>query len=210
MSDNRVFIQENKNFRELILKDQSFLNEHVLVDGVWVYDSLIALGTLRGGVLFVNPQTGATVQVVDYLSGLPDNEVYALMTDRRQGVWVAHEYGFTRIAPNIPFRSFNHFEGLAGNLMCAQSYHGKVFVGTTLGLFQLTEDTPVPKIIPAKEIKSAKGKKGSNKKKNAPIEVEVKKDSIPVTVNFIYKKVAGIEGKVMQLTVVNGKLIASG
>ncbi|MBK7649689.1 MAG: hypothetical protein IPJ20_01600 [Flammeovirgaceae bacterium] len=136
---------------------------------------------------FVNPQTGATVQIVDYLSGLPDNEVYALMTDRRQGVWVAHEYGFTRIAPNIPFRSFNHFTGLAGNLLCAQSYQGKVFVGTTLGLFQLTEDIPVPKVIPAKKTKSVKGKKGSAKKKT-PLVVEEKKDSIPTALNFIYKK----------------------
>lgn len=210
MSDNRIFIHENNDFRELILKDQNFLNEHVLVDGAWVNNTLIALGTLRGGVLFVNPQTGVTVQVVDYLSGLPDNEVYALMTDRRQGVWVAHEYGFTRIAPNIPFRSFNHFTGLAGNLLCAQSYQGKVFVGTTLGLFQLTEDIPAPEITPVKETKTAKGKKGSNKKKKAPIEVEKKKDSIPATVNFIYKKVAGIEGKVIQLANVNGKFIASG
>ena len=77
MSDNRVFLHEENNFRELILKDQSFLNKHVLVDGVWLIDNLIALGTLRGGVLFVNPQTGVTEQIVDYLSGLPDNEVYA-------------------------------------------------------------------------------------------------------------------------------------
>jgi hypothetical protein len=210
MSDNRVFLHEENNFRELVLKDQSFLNKHVLVDGVWVNDNLIALGTLRGGVLFVNPQTGVTEQIVDYLSGLPDNEVYALMTDRRLGVWVAHEYGFTRIAPNIPFRSFDHFEGLAGNLLCAQSFQGKVFVGTTLGLFQLIEDVPAPIIAPIKEAKNAKSKKGATKKKQAPIEVEEKKDSISSTVNFIYKKITGLEGKVMQLAVVNGKFIASG
>lgn len=209
MNDNRVFIHENNNLRELIVKDQTFLNEHILVDGVWVYDNLIALGTLSGGVLFVNSQTGSTVQVVDYLSGLPDNEVYTLMTDRRQGVWVAHEYGFTRIAPNIPFRSFDHFAGLTGNLLCAQSYQGKVFVGTTLGLFQLTEDIPAP-ITPDKETqKTTKGKKGSTKKKD-PIITELKKDSSHSTGNFKYKKVAGIEGKVIQLAVVNGKFIASG
>ena len=140
MDDHRVFVQENNKLSEVVLKDQSFLNKNILMSGVWVSDSLIALGTLRGGVLFANPKTGTTEQIIDYFNGLPDNEVNALMTDRSHGVWVAHEYGFTRIAPNIPFRSFDHFPGLNGNLLCAQSYQGKVFVGTTLGLYQLVEN----------------------------------------------------------------------
>jgi len=207
MDDHRVFVQDNNKVSEIILKDQGFLNKNILVSGVWVSDSLIALGTLRGGVLFANPKTGTTEQIIDYFSGLPDNEVNALMTDRSQGVWVAHEYGFTRIAPSIPFRSFDHFPGLNGNLLCAQSYQGKVFVGTTLGLYQLVENGLVDEeeVIPT-IIKPVKGKK-SKQVLPQPI---VKTDTLLVPGKFSYRKVAGIEGKVTQLAEIKGKLIASG
>ena len=49
--------------------------------------------------------------------------------------------GFTRIAPLHPFRSFNHYPGLEGNLLCAYSTPGDgVYVGTSLGLFKLVKD----------------------------------------------------------------------
>ncbi len=206
MDDHRVFVQDNNKLSEVILKDQNFLTRNILVSGVWVSDSLIALGTLRGGVLFANPKTGTTEQIIDYFSGLPDNEVNALMTDRSQGVWVAHEYGFTRIAPSIPFRSFDHFPGLSGNLLCAQSYQGKVFVGTTLGLYQLIENGLVDEEVIPTIIKPAKGKK-SKQVLPQPI---VKKDTLLVPAKFSYRKVAGIDGKVTQLAEIKGKLVASG
>lgn len=204
--DHHVYTYANNSLREIVIKDQNLLTKYVLVDGTWVNDSLIALGTLRGGVLFINPKTGETEEHVNYQNGLPDNEVYALMTDRRQGVWVAHEYGFTRIAPNIPFRSFDHFPGLAGNLLCAQTFHGTVFVGTTLGLYQLTED--VPEIIPITTIKAPQGKK--SKKSLVVSVVEEKKDSVQKTPEYRFEKVKNIDGKITQLAEVMGKLLASG
>lgn len=207
MDDHRVFISEPTGLRELILKDQSFLNKNVLVTGVFVSDSLVALGTLRGGVLFVNPTTGATEQIMDYFSGLPDNEVYALMTDGSQGVWVAHEYGFTRIAPFIPFQSYAHFPGLNGNLLCAQTYQGHVYVGTTLGLFKLAPEQPKLPPAPVKP-KPTKAQK-KTQKQPAPVEAVIKVDSL-INQPYSYTKIDGITGRVTQLAEVKGKLIASG
>src|SRR5262249_36542945 len=74
-------------------------------------------------------------------TGLPDNEVYALLGDNKESIWVAHDYGFTRIAPFQPFRTYNHYPGLEGNLLCAYSAaDGGVYVGTSLGLFRLVKD----------------------------------------------------------------------
>lgn len=206
MDDHRIFVQDNNKLSEVVLKDQNFLTKNIVVSGVWVSDSLIALGTLRGGVLFANPKTGVTEQIVDYFSGLPDNEVNALMTDRSHGVWVAHEYGFTRIAPNIPFRSFDHFPGLSGNLLCAQSYQGKVFVGTTLGLYQLVANGFVDEAKPSPSVKPMKGKKSSKKVFSQPT---IKNDTFSPG-KFSYRKVDGIDGKVTQLAEIKGKLVASG
>ncbi|MEY4931100.1 MAG: hypothetical protein RI909_1824, partial [Bacteroidota bacterium] len=135
--DNRIFILKDGQVNEVVLQQSNFLSHNILSDGVWASEQVLALGTKRSGVIFINAQTGATDGMVDYANGLPDNEVFSLMKDRNDGVWVAHEYGFSRIAINMPFRSFHHYPGLQGNLLCVQSYQNTIYVGTTLGLFTL-------------------------------------------------------------------------
>lgn len=137
-----LLFQKSKPLKKVRLQDQEYLKESVILSGSWVNEDLIVLGTLRGGLVFVNLSTGTTHEIVNYATGLPDNEVYALVTDKGQRVWAAHEYGFTCIAPYLPFRSFSHYPGLSGNLLCAISHQNSVYVGTSLGLFRLEkEDT---------------------------------------------------------------------
>jgi hypothetical protein len=66
--------------------------------------------------------------------------VFALMCDKNQCIWAAHEYGFTRVAPYLPFRSFGHYPGLQGNLLCTLSFGDEVYVGTSLGLYRLQKE----------------------------------------------------------------------
>ena len=138
---SQVFLYErNAKAKEVLLQDSAYAEANVIINGIWVNKQLIALGTLRGGVLFVNPLTGETQEIVSYATGLPDNEVFALMRDRNQNIWVAHDYGFTRIAPYFPLRSFSHYPGLQGNILCASSFQNNVYVGTSLGLFKLEKE----------------------------------------------------------------------
>ncbi|HET9486529.1 MAG TPA: triple tyrosine motif-containing protein, partial [Chryseosolibacter sp.] len=90
---------------------------------------------------------GERDQIIDYLTGLPDNEIFSLMADAHQNIWVAHEYGFTQISPSLPFRSFSYYAGLEGNMLCAYSYHNNVYVGTSLGLFKLDKDEVFDEVI---------------------------------------------------------------
>jgi hypothetical protein len=138
--DNRFFIQRDGASTELVPKDILYLASNVVANCTWVTEKLVAIGTLRGGIVFIDIETGETQEISNYYAGLPDNEVYALHTDRHLGVWVAHDYGFSRAAPFLPFRTFNHYPGLAGNLLCVQSFNGQIYVGTTLGLFVLTKE----------------------------------------------------------------------
>lgn len=140
-SADRVFVYESGFINEINIKDVDYLHANVLVSGAWVNEDLVGLATLRGGVIFVNPKTGETQEITNYYTGLPDNEVYALLGDNKEGIWIAHDYGFTRIAPFQPFRAFNHYPGIEGNLLCAYSAKDDgVYVGTSLGLFKLVKD----------------------------------------------------------------------
>jgi Y_Y_Y domain len=204
---------------ELKLSDETYLRQNKLVNGVWVNEKLIALGTLRGGVLLVNATTGVTEEIIDYNTGLRDNEVFALMNDHNEGVWVAHEYGFTRIAPSLPFRSFNHYPGLSGNLLCTHSINGQVYVGTTLGLYLLSRDESAQKTAVLVEQSTAPQTNKRNrfgllrgKRKEAIVALppSMVEDKIVKPLGYSYRRVEGIDGKVLQLIEVRGKLVAAG
>ncbi|MBL7852341.1 MAG: hypothetical protein JNN04_15665 [Cyclobacteriaceae bacterium] len=137
--DGKFYVYRNGGLAEIFPKDSGYLVTNVVANATWINDQRVAIGTLRGGVIFMDLETAETVETTNYFTGLPDNEVFALHTDRHQGVWMAHEYGFTRAAPFLPFRTYNHYPGLAGNLLCVQSFRGTLYVGTTLGLFSLVE-----------------------------------------------------------------------
>lgn len=136
--DNRFHLSRDGAIKEFFPKDIDYLVSNVVANAAWINDHRVAFGTLRGGLIFVDLVTMETVETTNYFTGLPDNEVFALHTDHNLGVWVAHEYGFTRVAPFLPFRTYNHYPGLSGNLLCAQSFGGILYVGTSLGLFALT------------------------------------------------------------------------
>jgi hypothetical protein len=163
-SDNKIYAcTEDLNFKEVHLQDQAYVNASVIVSGSWLNRQLLALGTLRGGVIFINPLNGVTQEITNYATGLPDNEVFEIMSDVNHNIWVAHDYGFTKISPYMPLGSFSHYRGLEGNLLCASSFQNTVYVGSSLGLYKLEkvdvydelvyyEDVPVnePKKAPAK------------------------------------------------------------
>jgi ligand-binding sensor domain-containing protein len=136
--EQKIFIAgKTGELRPLVLADDRYLKSSVIVNGCWVNSNLLAIGTLNGGVVFINPTTGKTEEIINYYSGLPDNEIFCIKRDTEGRVWVGHEYGYSAIAPNLPFRSFNHYDGLSGNILCAKTFDSKVYVGTSVGLFVL-------------------------------------------------------------------------
>jgi hypothetical protein len=136
-------------------KDDGYIEQSELTACVWVSNNLIAIGTLRGGVVFLNATTGTIDKIVNYHTGLPDNEVYALGSDRDKGVWVAHEYGFTRVAPELPFRCFSNFPGIEGNLLAVMPFENTVYVGTSTGMFYLEETKNFQTTLQRVEVKGA-------------------------------------------------------
>jgi len=246
----QVFEFSATGLREIILKDADYLQSNVLVGGAWVNNNLVALSTLRGGVQFVDVNTGETTEITNYYTGLPDNEVFALMGDNNQGIWAAHDYGFTRIAPSVPFRSYNHYPGLNGNLLCVHSAGDEVYVGTALGLFKLVRDavyeeevyyvsktrnvevsSRATEEVVIQQEQREKAKRGLFKKRKSKEAdpTPAAKPATPTTkrteavtvrekrtrkilkgLQYRYKPVEGISGKVTHALAVDGKLIVAG
>ncbi len=77
--------------------------------------------------------------ILNYESGLPENEVYAIGSDRNMGLWISHEFGLTRADLSLPVRNFGIYPGLKGNIISSLWYNGKLYVGTGDGLYILNE-----------------------------------------------------------------------
>ena len=183
-SDSRLFLYTDKmRLKELVLKEPGYPNASVIVNATWVSKDLIALGTLRGGVIFINPVTGTTTEIMNYGKGLPDNEVYAIACDKDKNVWVAHTYGYSRIAPYLPFRSFKHYPGLQGNLLCATTYQGNVYVGTSLGLYKHEKEDSYDEITYYVEVPVK-----SKKDKAAPVKAEQEQPEKKGFFSFLKRK----------------------
>lgn len=241
--DSRVFILDSKfKTREIKLGDADYAEASKIVNGVLINDSMAAVGTLRGGVIFFNPLTGITEEIINYATGLPDNEVFALMCDKNRNLWIAHDYGFSRVAPYLPFRSFTHYKGLDGNVQCALTFNGSIYVGTSTGLYQLARQDEYQEVVyyvtvtktvgKQKEEEAEQPEKDQKKErrgflgflkrnrdnktpegKTGPQTMTVREKrtrKILLSSSYVYKAVNGIDAKISQLQVWNGKLIASG
>jgi ligand-binding sensor domain-containing protein len=143
---------------------------------VWVNDTLAAFSTLESGVFFLNTNDPTYFELTDYHSGLPDNEIYDMYADNDGGVWVAHEFGLTRIAPLYPAYSYTSFPGLEGNLIEAQRLHGDLWVNTSLGVYYFAQDTSYQSkvykervVTPGKKKASPPPKTQMQKPSNAPV-----------------------------------------
>lgn len=138
-SSNKLFFVKDSTIIDFEVDDENYLAETDIIDATWINSELLAVGTLQGGVLFVNIPSGKVEKIINYQTGLPDNQVYGMTLDKDYGLWVSHDYGFTRVSPYLPFRNFSNYPGLEGNILSAYNYENQLFVTTSLGIYLLEE-----------------------------------------------------------------------
>lgn len=139
--DQRMYSYQENKFSPLpqnrFLDDTGFEIKEIQ----WVNDSLFACSTFENGIILFNEKDPKYAEVTNYNSGLPDNEVYTFHADNTNGIWVAHQFGITQIAPLFPAYSYSQFRGLNGKLTSVYSHKKDLWVTTSLGLFYFDSDT---------------------------------------------------------------------
>ncbi|MDX1627488.1 MAG: triple tyrosine motif-containing protein [Fulvivirga sp.] len=223
-SDNKLSILENKQLSSVALQSD-YLENSLGVSATWVGDSLIAIATFRGGIVFIDPVEQAIEQILDSKNGLPDNEIYTMMVDRSDGLWVAHNEGFTRISPKFPFKTFHKYPGLEGDILTVNHFNNRLYVGTTMGLFYLAQireyeqKTDVEEIVITSAPLEKKERKGLFGFLRRPSEEAAPDTTTRIvkstyqelkSIRYAYQKVSGISSKVFQLTSANGELYSGG
>jgi serine phosphatase RsbU (regulator of sigma subunit) len=144
-------------FYDYNIKDNGYLRQNILLEGISVSDSLYAFSTLDGGAIVVEKKSGNLLYTINYLNGLPDDEILALGSDNTNGLWLSHQYGLSRADLLIPVGNFSIYPGIKGNITTSIWHNNELFVATSEGVFYLTEVrnyTGVEVLIKNEQVKS--------------------------------------------------------
>ncbi len=176
-SSNKLFFVRDSTITNLEVDDENYFSETYITDATWINKELLAVGTLQGGVVFVHVPSGKVEKIINYHTGLPDNQVYGMTLDRDYGLWVSHDYGFTRVSPYLPFRNFSNYPGLEGNILSAYNHGNQLFVTTSLGIYLLEEVKDFNEIVYyVKKEPIVNNRKKENKQQEAKVKEDQKRN----------------------------------
>jgi serine phosphatase RsbU (regulator of sigma subunit) len=139
LDDGRLLLFDGIKYYNYQIKDDGYLKESILSEGIAIGDSLYAFSTLDGGALVVDKKSGRIRFTINNQNELPDDEIFALGLDRSGGLWLSHQYGLTRADLNLPVGNFSIYPGLKGNLTTSLWHNNELFVATSEGIFYLKE-----------------------------------------------------------------------
>ena len=121
------------------INDEDYLHQNILSEGLSISDSLYAFSTLDGGALVVDKKSGRLKNTINYINGLPDDEIFALGVDNNHGLWLSHQYGLTRADLSLPIANFSIYPGLKGNIISSIWNNNELYVATSEGVYYLNE-----------------------------------------------------------------------
>lgn len=167
-TQNKIHRFNGQTLSQYKFDDQEYANASILNGGASVGNNLIALSTLNGGCLIIDTEKGETTSTLNYLNGLPDDEVFSIGIDKSNGLWISHPMGLTRVDFLLPIKSMNYYRGLMGNALSCIEYNDKLYVGTGEGLFYLDKHVSYKPV----DIYVKKTKPKVNEKLDTPAEKE--------------------------------------
>jgi len=137
LSDHSTYLFDGRTIESYVPAAKDYIKGNVIQTGLTLGNDKIALGTLSGGVIIVNKNSNETEYMLNYQTGLPDDEVFALCTDKQGGIWICHAQGISRADMRLPVRAFSGYAGLVGNVESLITVNDSLFVATSDGLFYL-------------------------------------------------------------------------
>lgn len=138
-SSNKIFQFDGVNLKPIFIKDQRYIDASYVTNALSIDDKTIAISTLIGGCIIINIENGETKHIINYTSGLPDDEVTTMGKDNWGGLWLIHGMGISRVDLNLPIGSYHHIGGLKGNILSVSKLSGDLYIGTSDGVYKLTE-----------------------------------------------------------------------
>jgi hypothetical protein len=198
--EGRCFIFDGNKLENYDFHAKQYVLQSRPTLGINVPGGQIALGTQNAGVIVLDIESGKVARSVNYQTGMADDEVRGLYLDANNGLWVGHANGVSRADLSIPIADFSIFPGLQGSVQNSVIYEGLLYVGTSDGVFYLSDvkdyneiagltrveksEESVQTILAMKKVQKVVRVSFQNKSgkggvtKDIPVEIEVPYDSV--------------------------------
>ncbi|MFP4525741.1 MAG: SpoIIE family protein phosphatase [Bacteroidales bacterium] len=175
--DNELYLFNGYKFYRYKPESYSYLKRSTIMGATNISKNRMAIGTIAGGVVIIDKNTDKTIYTINYPSGLPVDEVYALSTDKNEGLWISHDKGLTRAALELPVKNMLDYPGLEGKPLHSAQVDSTLYVATTNSIYYLTREKQYQtETITVKEEISEKEKEKEKEEKTK--EKEEKSDNI--------------------------------
>jgi len=138
-SNDIIYKFDGKNIEIFSTSAQSYFTDNYIIGGVLLHNNQLAISTINGGTIIIDKNNGNIENIINYSSGLPDNEVYSSFVDKNGGLWLSHIAGLSRIDYNLPIKNYSNYYGLKGNIISTCLLDTTLYVITTNGVFYLTK-----------------------------------------------------------------------
>lgn len=135
----RLALFDGIKYYDYTIKDENYLQENILSEGIMLGDSTFAFSTLEGGALIVDKYSRDVRFTLNNQNSLPDDEIFAIGSDNTGGLWLSHQYGLTRADLSLPVENYTILPGLHGNLSSALTFNDELYVATSEGVYYLAE-----------------------------------------------------------------------
>lgn len=138
-SQNKIYLFDGKKFEQFAehTEIRDFLKENLLWDGIDLSGKEFIVSTLTGGCVIIDKIYGKILHTINYQTGLPDDEIFAIAKDPNNNIWMAHEQGLSMIGPDLPIRNYSTYPAIYGNFNTVIKKDNKLFAATTVGSFRL-------------------------------------------------------------------------
>ena len=116
------------------------LIESRISDLIRINANLIAIGTHRNGIFFINPK-GDPVTWVNRSFGLQNDYINKLYKDKGNRLWAALNNGISLVGYPWPWTVYNRNNGLKSGVISITRNEGSILAGTYQGLYRLNGST---------------------------------------------------------------------
>jgi signal transduction histidine kinase/ligand-binding sensor domain-containing protein len=129
--------------------DEFLKSSLVYSPGIVLKDGNFVIGTILGGAVIID-QNGKIIQILNKSTGLPSNTTYWLKMDKAGGIWIASDFGISRVSYDSRITYFDSRNGLSTSISFIKRHKGVLYVSSSSGVFYLDPSSsqflPIPEL----------------------------------------------------------------
>nr|WP_294922818.1 triple tyrosine motif-containing protein [uncultured Flavobacterium sp.] len=128
------FIYKNNQIQPFATEADYLLKKNQITVGIRLSDGYFGIGTRQSGLIIMD-SSGQLIQHINGQSGLQNEYVTNLKTDKEGNLWVTMKEGISLIQISSPLSRILDTLNTETKIYCSLIYQNKLYIGTDNGLF---------------------------------------------------------------------------